>query len=128
MSDKAIFILYVRNQRVSRDFYAKVLGHEPALDVPGMTEFLLASGVKLGLMENDRIAKITLPALPHPAEADGIPRCEIYLYVDQPQEYISRAIDAGARMVSEFAERNWGDRAGYVADEDGHVIVFAEKI
>lgn len=125
---ESIFILYVRNQQASRDFYAKTFAAEPCLDVPGMTEFQIVTGAKLGLMENDRIANITSPALPHPATADGIPRCEIYLYVDQPQLYLERALNAGARMVSEFSERNWGDRAVYVADPDGHVLVFAEKI
>ncbi len=36
-----MFILYVSDQQVSRDFYAAGLGLEPVLDVPGMTEFNL---------------------------------------------------------------------------------------
>ena len=31
------FILYVRDQRASADFYRQVLAVEPTLDVPGMT-------------------------------------------------------------------------------------------
>ena len=31
-------ILYVKNQQISREFYTKVLGMEPTLNVPGMTE------------------------------------------------------------------------------------------
>lgn len=127
MMQQAIFILYVRNQQASRDFYAAVFGIAPCLDVPGMTEFEIVNGAKLGLMENDRIAKITSPALPHPSGADGIPRCEMYLYVDQPLNYLERALAAGAKIVSGFSERNWGDRAVYVSDPDGHVLVFAEK-
>lgn len=125
---EAIFILYVSSQEKARDFYAAVLAAAPVLDVPGMTEFQLLNGTKLGLMENDRIAKIISPPMPHPAEAQGIPRCEIYLYTDAPEMYIERAIAAGGKLVSPMEARNWGDRAGYVADPDGHVLAFAEKI
>jgi len=37
------FILYVKDQARSREFYAIVLGMAPRLDVPGMTEFGLAA-------------------------------------------------------------------------------------
>jgi catechol 2,3-dioxygenase-like lactoylglutathione lyase family enzyme len=46
----AMFILYVRDQQTSRDFYARTLGLEPVLDVPGMTEFQLTDSAILGLM------------------------------------------------------------------------------
>jgi lactoylglutathione lyase len=108
-------------------FTRKVFAAQPVLDVPGMTEFELRSGTKLGLMENDRIAKIIAPPLPHPGKASGIPRCELYLYPADPQACIERALEAGAVLVSPFEERNWGDRAGYIADPDGHVLAFAEK-
>ena len=34
----------------------------------------------------------------------------------------------GARLVSPVADRDWGDRVGYVADPDGHVIALAQYI
>jgi lactoylglutathione lyase len=40
---------------------------------------------------------------------------------------MNRAISAGGKLLSDVEERNWGDRAGYVADLDGHVVVFATK-
>ena len=46
----ANFILYVKDQAVSRVFYAIALGMAPRLDVPGMTEFELSGGCVLGLM------------------------------------------------------------------------------
>jgi catechol 2,3-dioxygenase-like lactoylglutathione lyase family enzyme len=39
MIHAAHFILYVADPLVSRTFYTAVLGTEPVLDVPGMTEF-----------------------------------------------------------------------------------------
>ncbi|HET6992690.1 MAG TPA: VOC family protein [Bacteroidia bacterium] len=123
-----IFILYVKNQALSRDFYSEVFGIKPVLDVPGMTEFELLEGTKLGLMPEKNIAKIISPPLPDPSSANGIPRCEVYLYVENPAEYIARAIAAGGKLVNELSPRDWGDRAGYIADADGNVVVFAEKM
>jgi len=122
------FILYVSNQSQSKDFYEALLGYEPLYSVPGMTEFWLTGNTKLGLMPNDGIAKIITPALPHPQQANGTPRCELYWYVDDVEQAFKYALQCGATLVSAIAERNWGDLAGYVADDDGHVIAFAQKL
>lgn len=39
-----LFVLYVADQTQSAAFYAAMLGREPRLDVPGMTEFDLPGG------------------------------------------------------------------------------------
>ena len=75
------FILYVADQQVSKAFYSTVLAQDPSLDVPGMTEFELP-GCKLGLMPGAGIARIISGPLPHPESGTGIPRCELYLLVD----------------------------------------------
>lgn len=119
-------ILYVANQQKSRDFYAAVLQKSPALDVPGMTEFSLAENVKLGLMPEKGVAKILGERTPHPSKGNGIPRCELYLFTDNVEDDFERAKRAGAIEVSPIQNRDWGDRAGYLADADGHIIAFAE--
>ncbi len=121
------FILYVADQSKSRDFYSLMLGLEPALDVPGMTEFILGDNCKLGLMPNSGIAKILVPIMPHPQNGTGIPRCELYLYVDDMNEAFSNGLAAGARLISGPQARDWGDTVCYFADPDGHVIAFAKK-
>lgn len=126
MLSKIQIILYVASQSASRDFYAHLLQQPPTLDVPGMTEFDLP-GAKLGLMPETGIARILCPALPHPDQGQGIPRCELYLLVDDPESWMQRALQTGARLVSEVQPRDWGDRAGYVADSDGHVLAFAAE-
>ena len=120
-------ILYVKNQQISREFYIKVLGVEPTLDVPGMTEFTIAENLKLGLMPEDSIAGILTTKAPHPATGSGIPRCELYVYTDDIEKKYKKAVEAGAKEISPIELRNWGDRAGYLADPDGHIIAFAEK-
>ena len=124
---KAEFILYVADQQRSRDFYAALLDLEPALDVPGMTEFDLGD-CKLGLMPEAGIARIITPALPHPSKGTGIPRCELYLLVQDLAPVIARAARSGVPVISPAADRSWGHRVVYFADPDGHVVAFAQTI
>lgn len=121
------FILYVSNQEKSKEFYRTLLNKKPSLDVPGMTEFLLEENCKLGLMPNDGIVKILGGKTPHPSEGTGIPRCELYLYFENPVEVFQRAIIAGANVISSIGKRNWGDRVGYLSDADGHIIAIVQK-
>ena len=120
-------ILYVKDQKRSKDFYSTVLQKEPVLDVPGMTEFMLTDHVKLGLIPENGIAKILSGKTPHPAEGNGIPRCELYLHVEDIETVFAAAVKAGAKEISPIQERDWGDTVGYLADFDGHVIAFAKK-
>lgn len=119
-------ILYVQHQGESTAFYQELLQIEPVLNVPGMTEFVLSENLKLGLMPNAGIAKILQEQTPHPAEAQGIPRCELYLKVDNVQQAFEQAIKAGAKLISPIEDRNWGDKVCYFADPDGHIVAFAE--
>jgi len=120
------FILYVKDQARSREFYAAALGLAPRLDVPGMTEFELCSGCVLGLMPEKGIKRL-LPAMPDPETGMGAPRAEVYLTVDAPAVYHARALAAGARELSPLAPREWGDSAAYSLDPDGHVLAFAAR-
>lgn len=118
-------ILYVSDQKRSRDFYSSLLKKEPSLDVPGMTEFILSDNLKLGLMPEKGIAKILSDKTPHPSSGNGIPRCELYLKVSNPEDSYRFAVSLGAKETSEVSFRDWGDTVGYVSDFDGHIIAFA---
>lgn len=121
------FILYVADQNKSKLFYEEVLQLPPSLDVPGMTEFTIDENVKIGLMPENGIAKILADKTPHPNKGSGIPRCEIYLKIQNSKQYYERAVKAGAVIVSNISARDWGDIVGYVADPDGHILAFAES-
>ena len=121
-------ILYVNNQEKSSKFYQKLLRNPPDLDVPGMTEFIISGNCKLGLMPNKGIAQILTDKLPHPDSGNGIPRCELYLYADDIEIEFENALKSGALLISPISEMDWGDKACYFSDPDGHVIAFAEKI
>lgn len=119
-------ILYVSDQNHSTRFYASVLDLHPALHVPGMTEFELVAGHRLGLMPETGIKRLLGDALPDPSQGHEIPRAEVYLVVTDAQAYYQRALAAGARPLSGFERRDWGATVAYCLDPDDHVLAFAE--
>ncbi|MBK8353241.1 MAG: lactoylglutathione lyase [Saprospirales bacterium] len=121
-------ILYVSDQEKSMQFYEKLFRVSPDLHVPGMTEFRLSENCKLGLMPNNGIAKILSDKTPHPTTGNGIPRCELYFNVDDVEYEFQHALNIGATLISEIEVRSWNERVCYFADNDGHIIAFAEKI
>lgn len=120
-------ILYVADQAASTRFYSALLGQAPRLDVPGMTEFDLPGGAVLGCMPAAGIRRLLGPALPDPAGAAGVPRCELYLLSADAETLLDRALAAGAAELSAVSNRDWGDRVGYCLDPDGHVVAVAER-
>jgi len=125
MNPESYFILYVADQDQSTAFYSVVLNMEPRLHVPGMSEFALPGGGVLGLMPEQGIRKLLGPALPDPSAGQGIPRCELYLLVNEPANWHARSLAAGAKELSPLLPRNWGHLAAYSLDPNGHVLAFA---
>lgn len=125
MSSESYFILYVADQEQSTAFYSAVLNLKPRLHVPGMSEFSLPGGGVLGLMPEQSIRTLLGPALPDPGSGGRVPRCEIYLMVEEPAAWHSRSLAAGAKELGPLRPRNWGHLAAYSLDLDGHVLAFA---
>jgi catechol 2,3-dioxygenase-like lactoylglutathione lyase family enzyme len=124
----AQIILYVRDQERATKFYDAVLGVAPILHVPNMTEYRLATGCILGLMPSASIVRLLAGAIPDPESANGVPRAELYLMVDEPQAYLDRALAAGATGLSPLQPHDWGHEAAYCLDLDRHVLAFAREI
>ncbi|WP_105616335.1 VOC family protein [Vallitalea okinawensis] len=125
--NRSMFILYVKDQEKSKVFYEAVLEYEPLLHVPGMTEFKLSDSSHLGLMPDEGIRRILGEGVPNPSDGSGIPRCELYLFVDNPDESYNRLIMAGGKGISKTELRTWGDYVSYGIDLDGHIIAFAKS-
>lgn len=127
LKDNMMFIIYVNNQEKSKMFYERLLGYKPVLDVQGMTEFQLSDSVILGIMPEEGIMRILENKIPNPAHANGVPRSELYLFVDDPDEYYLRLVEAGGTGISISELRNWGDYVAYGSDIDGNILAFAKK-
>jgi hypothetical protein len=125
---KLLFIIYVKDQNKSKDFYKNILVIQPVLDVPGMTEFQLNVFTKIGIMPETGIAKILGNKVPNPANANGIPKCELYLFVDNPQQSYVNAVNNSAIPINETKAYDWGDEVAYCADTDGNIIAFARTL
>jgi len=125
-ASEAYFIFYVSDQKKSASYYQEIFGAEPILDVPGITEFRLHEGSVLAVMPVES-AKRLIGAELFPSISD-VPKAELYLIVDDPEAHHARALGRGAREVSPMQLRDWGHRAAYSVDPDGHVLAFAEKV
>lgn len=108
---KCNFILYVKDQDRSMEFYRFVLALQPTLHVPGMTEFQLGSDSVLGLMPEKGIKRLLGSTISDPEQSNGIARAEVYFSVDMPEKYLERASQLGAKLLSPLEKRNWGDIA-----------------
>ena len=113
-------ILFVADQDCSRDFYRFVLGLQPRLDVPGMTEFELTPGTVLGLMPHAS-ARALLQIEP------GLLSSEVYLVVPDPQAMAGRAVQQGATVLSPLSIRSWGAEVIYLRDPEGHILALANR-
>ncbi|MFH0866946.1 MAG: VOC family protein [Bacteroidota bacterium] len=125
---KDMIILYVADQQRSSNLYKAVLGKEPILDVPGMTEFELNEKTILGLMPEAGIQKILGDKTPLASTGNGIPRCEFYIAVPDVSKAFDNLISNGGKSISPPEMREWGHFAAYGADPDGHIIAFAQII
>lgn len=125
-SKDMVIIIYVEDQQRSKTFYTSLLGTRPVLDVFGMTEIPLTETTRLGLLPGDGIVGILEGNVDNPNQNTAYPRCEIYLYVDDPIYYYNKVIELGGRGISEAKERNWGDYVSYTTDFDGNIIAFAK--
>lgn len=63
-----------------------------------------------------------VPSFPNQAPpADGSSPVVIYLYVEDADAVLQRALAAGARLTLPAMDAPWGDRVGRVVDAEGHV-------
>lgn len=119
--------MFVANQEKSTEFYSRVLNAEPALNVPGMTEFHLSDGAVLGLMPRASAERLFSDKVKIATDNLNEKSAELYLLVDDAAAYIQRAVNAGAVEISPLQMRDWGHQAGYCLDPNGQIIAFAKK-
>jgi PhnB protein len=62
-----------------------------------------------------------------PSELSGT-SSSVFLYVEDVDEVVKEAVDAGATVTMEVADQFWGDRFGTVTDPFGHVWSIATHI
>jgi len=59
---------------------------------------------------------------------DGSSPVVIYIYVDDVDKTVERAVAGGAKVLVPVENQFWGDRIGWVMDPSGHVWTVATRI
>lgn len=69
------------------------------------------------------------PGVPSRAPAsDGSSSVVIYVYVEDVDDTVARAVDSGARLLAPATNQFWGDRTGWIIDPEGHVWTIATRV
>jgi PhnB protein len=63
-----------------------------------------------------------------PPQPDGTSPVVIYVYVEDVDTVIGRAVAAGARILIPVKNQFWGDRTGRIVDPSGHVWTIATRV
>jgi PhnB protein len=96
-------------------------------DVEGQIEFCSHAMLKFGpamlMLEAER------PTLPSRApNPDGSSPVVIYLYVEDVDTTVERALKRGGKLVVPVEAHFWGDRMGWIQDPAGHMWTIATRV
>ena len=61
-------------------------------------------------------------------QLDGSSPVVIYIYVEDVDATVERAVAGGARVLFPVQDQFWGDRIGWIMDPAGHVWTIATRI
>jgi PhnB protein len=61
-------------------------------------------------------------------QPDGSSPVVIYVYVEDVDKTVERAIAGGARVLLPIQNQFWGDRIGWIMDPSGHVWTIATRV
>jgi PhnB protein len=119
--------LICRDVEAQIEFCRSALGATEALRRPGpdgkAAHALLKFGPAMLMLEAEWP---TLPSrVPH---ADGSSPVVIYLYVEDVDATVERALKEGAKLIVPVATQFWGDRIGWVQDPAGHMWTIATRV
>ena len=83
----------------------------------------------LSIGQNMVMVHGVVPALAsHAPQSDGSSPVVIYLYLEDVDAVMERAVAAGARVLIPVTNAPWGDRVGRIIDPSGHVWNVANRL
>lgn len=119
--------LFCRDVEAEIEFCCVALGAVETLRRPGpdgrTAHAMLTFGPAMLMLESE------WPTLPsRPPAADGSSPVVIYLYVDDVDATVGRALERGGKLVVPVETQFWGDRMGWVQDPEGHMWTIATRV
>lgn len=119
--------LYCRNVEAEIEFCCEVFGAVESLRRPGpdgrAQHAMLLFGSAMLMIEGETSAVPT--RCPNP---DGSSPVVIYVYVEDVDATVNRALHRGAALVVPVETHFWGDRIGWVQDPEGHMWTVATRV
>ncbi|MBA2408582.1 MAG: glyoxalase [Gammaproteobacteria bacterium] len=116
-----------RNARAAIDWLCRAFGFEQHLIVAGdngaIAHAQLAFGngmVMLGSASDDGFGKLVRP----PVEAGGVNTQSPYVIVNDADRHLARAVAAGAEIVIDIKDEDYGGRGYTCRDPEGHIWNF----
>ena len=108
-------------------FCCEVLGAEEGLRRPGpdgrAAHALLRFGPSMLMLESE------WPTLTSRVpNADGSSPVVIYLYVEDVDATVAKAMEKGGKVLVPVETQFWGDRTGWIQDPAGHVWTIATRV
>lgn len=119
--------LFCHDVEAQIEFCCEVLGAVEGGRRPGpdgrAQHAMLLFGPSMLMIEGENAEVPTRP--PNP---DGSSPVVIYLYVENVDATVERALQRGARLVVPVETHFWGDRIGWVQDPAGHMWTIATRV
>jgi PhnB protein len=119
--------LVCRDAAAAIDFCVRTFAAREVTSRPGpdgrVAHALLTIGPAMLMIEAE------WPTLPSRAPAlDGSSPVVVFVYVDDVDLTVTRAVGLGARVLVPAQDQFWGDRIAWVMDPQGHVWTIATRI
>jgi len=119
--------LFCRNPADEVDFCVATFQAEERVRRPGpdgkLAHALITIGDAMVMIEGE------WPEAPNRAPAsDGSTSVALYVYVENVDQTVERAVARGAKVLMAAANQPWGDRIAWFVDPAGHVWTVATRV
>lgn len=121
-------ILYVANVEETIDFYIKAFGFSQKLITPEKDYAELETGGTTLAFADYSVAEYNGIDISKSDASTPPPAFEITFITDDIDSTFKQAIEAGAIVVKEPAQKPWGQIVGYVRDINGFLVELCTKV
>jgi len=108
-------------------YYKRAFGAHETMRMPGPDGKIAHAEIRIGdslIMLSDPFPQSTV----RPPGEVGQTTASIFMYVEDVDAVVKKAVDAGAKVTMEVADQFWGDRFGSIQDPFGHTWSIATHV
>ena len=123
----AVPYLSVEDAAAAIDFYERAFGAKERVRMAAPGGRIGHAELEIGgaiVMLADALPQFTTRA---PKDLGGT-TVSVFMYVEDVDAVVKRAVDAGGEITMEVADQFWGDRFGAVTDPFGHLWTLATHV